>query len=170
MNEPDARWNGRQWVSVDGLLAWNGRQSVRFGSNLPVAARIAIYAAIGLAVNFPIALVLVLFWGLQGPGWLANPPDVIGSVVQIALTLGGALCAFCTSWFLLRIDRRDWWLGAIFAWLWIAGGVALLGGFFVWQPRDVGTLVTGACLLLFAAVPAAGSIAGSRRLLSASAR
>jgi hypothetical protein len=31
MNEPDARWDGRQWVSKDGLWAWDGAGWVRMG-------------------------------------------------------------------------------------------------------------------------------------------
>lgn len=153
------RWDGRQWVSLDGFWAWNGNQWLQIGSNLPVAVRVAIYAAVGL-LNVPIIFVLVLIWGLQGPGWATDPPDVIGSLVQIALTLGGAFVAFCAAWFLVRIDRRDWWLGAVFAWPWIASTISLLYGFSSSQPPDVGFLFIGAGLLLFAAFPLAGSIIG----------
>ena len=167
MKEPGLRWDGRQWLSVDGLWAWNGSQWLQSGSDLPIAARSAIYAAIGLAVNLPIMFVLALFWGLQGPGWDANPPDLIASLIQIALTLGGALLAFCASWFLLRIDRRDWWLGAVLGWPWFATAAVMAAGSLVWQPRDVSALVISACVLLFAAFPLAGSIVGRRRLFRA---
>jgi hypothetical protein len=168
MNEPGARWDGRQWVSADGLWAWTGKQWVRFGSTLPVVGRAGIYAAAGLGLNLPSMLVLALIWGLQGPGWAASPPDVIASIVQIALTLGAGLFAFCAGWFLLRIDRRDWWLGAVFGWPWIASAVVLATGSLVSQPPDIGALFISACVLLFAVFPLAGSIMGRRKLPSAS--
>ena len=167
---PGARWNGRQWVSTDGHWAWSGSRWLQLRSNLPVVARAAIYAAVGLALNLPIMLVFVLVWGFTGPGWAANPPDVAASLFQIALTLGGALFAFCASWFLLRIDRRDWWLGAAFAWPWIAGAAVMVSGSLVWQPPDFSGLSISAFLVLFAAFPLAGSMVGRQRLWSASAR
>jgi hypothetical protein len=125
---------------------------------------------VGLALNLPIMLVFVLVWGFTGPGWAANPPDVAASLFQLALTLGGALFAFCASWFLLRIDRRDWWLGAVLAWPWIAGAAVIGSGSLVWQPPYVNGLLISAFVLLFGAFPLAGSIVGRRRLWSASAR
>lgn len=163
MQQPETRWDGHQWVTLDGLWAWNGSQWLQFGSSLPVAARVAIYAALGLVLNAPVMLVVALSWGLQGPGWATNPPDVVGSIVQITLTLGGALFAFGAGWFLIRIDRRDWWFGAAFAWPWVASAAALLFVTLASNPLDAGGLLVSACLLLFAGVPVAGSIAGRRR-------
>lgn len=167
MNEPDARWDGRQWVSKDGLWAWDGAGWVQYGSKLPAVARVGIYAAVGLGLNFPILWVLALVWGLTGPGWDANPPDVMASLIQIALTLGGALFTFSASWFLVRIDRRDWWSGAVFAWPWIASAAVGLVGSSVSQPPDAGPAIISAGLLLFAGFPLAGSIVGRRRQWSA---
>jgi len=170
MNQPGTLWDGRQWVTVDELWAWDGRQWIQHGSTLSLAARVAIYAGVGLALNLPIMFVLALFWGLQGPGWAASPPDVIASVVQIALTLGGAFIAFCAGWFLVRIDRRDWWLGAAFAWTWIASAAVLAVGSLASNPVEVSGLVVSACLLLFAVFPLSGSIVGRRWRSSASPR
>lgn len=161
--------DGASWVSVDGLWAWNGSEWTQFGSRLPVAGRAAIYAVVGLAINGPILFVLSLAWGLTGPAWDASPPDFIGSIVQIALTVGAALLGFWASWYFLRIDRRDWWLGAVVAWPWIASAVALDVGSVAQQPPYVTGLLLSAFLLLFASVELAGSMVGRRMALSASA-
>jgi hypothetical protein len=174
--EPHTRWDGRRWVSADALWAWNGSRWVRFGSNLTAAKRVAIYGGIGLGLSLPIMFVLALFWGLQGPGWDYNPPDIAGSVVQVALTLGGALVTLVASWFLTRIDRRDWWLGAVVAWPWIVIGGILSYGCFLAVPLEVapgcgcnptldGALVIG-LPLLFVVLSLTGSIVGSWRLPS----
>ncbi len=127
----------------------------------PAAVRVAAYVAAG-CLNLPIMFVLALFWGLQGPGWSASPPDVFASVVQLTLTLVGASLAFGVAWYLLRIGRRDWWLGAVFAWPWIAIGA--LGFYYSLSgSRDSSDLFISASLLLFAAFPLAGSIVGVRR-------
>jgi len=170
MNEPGTRWDGHQWVTVDELWAWDGRQWTQYGSTLSVAARVAVYAAAGLGLNAPILFVLALFWGLQGPGWAASPPDIVASAVQIALTLGAAVIAFCAGWFLVRIDRRDWWLGAAFAWPWIASAAVLAAGSIASSSAEVSGLVVSACLFLFTAFPLSGSIVGRRWRSSASAR
>jgi hypothetical protein len=135
-----------------------------------VAARVALYAAVGLGLNAPIMFVLALFWGLQGPGWAASPPDIVASAVQIALTLGAAVIAFCVGWFLVRIDCRDWWLGAAFAWPWIASAAVLAVGSIASNPVQVSGLVVSACLLLFIAFPLSGSIVGRRWRSSPNAR
>ena len=130
---------------------------------MATASRVAVYAVAGLALNLSVMFVLALVWGLEGPGWEANPPDVIGSFVQIAVTLVcGGFVFFC-SWFLLGVDRRDWWLGAVVGWPWLASAVAMLVLFVVARPPDAGALAIGAGLLLLAAFPIAGSIAGHRR-------
>jgi hypothetical protein len=124
----------------------------------------------------PISFILVLFWGLQGPGWDYNTPDVGGSVVQVALTLGGALVTLAASWFLTRVDRRDWWLGAVIAWPWIVVGGILSYGFFLAQPLEVarqcgcnptldGAVVIG-LPLLFVVLSLTGSVIGHWRLPS----
>jgi hypothetical protein len=169
MKEPRVRWDGAHWVSGDGLWAWNGSEWIQFGSRLPVAGRAAIYAAVGLAINGPILFVLALAWGLTGPAWDASPPDFIGSIVQIALTVGAALLAFWASWFFLRIDRRDWWLGAVIAWPWIASAVVLTAVSVVQQPPYLTGVLLSALLLLFASVELAGSIVGRRMPSRASA-
>jgi hypothetical protein len=175
--EPDARWDGRRWVSADGLWAWDGSRWLRFGSNLRAGTRVALYGGIGLGLSLPIIFVLALFWGLQGPGWDYSPPDVVGSIVQVALTLGGAFITLVASWFLTRVDRRDWGLGAVVAWPWIVIGGILAYDFFLAQPLEVapgcgcnprldGALVIG-LPLLFVVLSLTGSIVGSRRLPSA---
>lgn len=169
MKVPGVRWDGGYWVSVDGLWAWNGSEWIQFGSRLPVAGRAAIYAALGLAINLPILFVLGLAWGLTGPAWDASPPDVIGSFVQIALTFGAALFTFWASWLFLRIDRRDWWLGAVVAWPWIASAVVLGVGSVAQQPPYMTGLLLSAFLLLFASVELAGSMVGRHMPLSARA-
>ena len=168
MKELRVRCDGGCWVSVDGLRAWNGSEWVQFGSGLPVAGRAAIYAVLGLAINGPILFVLSLTWGLTGPAWDASPPDFIGSSVQVALTFGAAFFAFWASWFCLRIDRRDWWLGAVVAWPWIASAVVLGVGSVAQQPPYMTGLLLSAFLLLFASVELAGSMVGRRMPLSAS--
>ncbi len=169
--EPSARWDGRRWVSADGRWAWDGSRWLRFGSNLTVAARVAIYGGIGLGLSLPISFVLILVWGLQGAGWDYSPPDVVGSVIQVALTLGGALITLVASWFLARVDRRDWWLGAVVAWPWIVGGGILSYGYFFGQPMQVAnpTLDAAGVIglpLLFVALSLTGSILSGRRLPS----
>ena len=154
--------SGYQWM---GFGSGTGADGSSLGPVCRCRADRDLPAAIALAVNLPIMFVLALFWGLQGPGWDANPPDLIASLIQIALTLGGALLAFCASWFLLRIDRRDWWLGAVLAWPWIATAAVIAVGSLVWQPRDVSALVISACVLLFSAFPLAGSIVGRRKVM-----
>ncbi|TME54176.1 MAG: hypothetical protein E6I60_08095 [Chloroflexi bacterium] len=128
----------------------------------PDAVRVAAYVAAG-CLNFPIMFVFALFWGLQGPGWSANPPDLFASVVQVTLTLVGASLAFGAGWYFLRIGRQDWWLGAVFAWPWIAVGIVFGFGHFFSDSRDSSDLLISACLLLFTAFPLAGSIVGVRR-------
>lgn len=169
MKEPRVRWDGGYGVSVDGLWAWNGSEWIQFGSRLPVAGRVAIYAVLGLAINVPILFVLGLAWGLTGPAWDASPPDFIGSIVQIALTVGAALLTFWAGWFFLHIDRRDWWLGAVVAWPCIASAVVLGVGSVAQQPPYLTGLLLSAFLLLFASVELAGSMVGRRMPLSASA-
>jgi hypothetical protein len=169
MRQLRVRWDGPHWVSADGLWAWDGSGWVKFGSGLPVAGRVAIYAALGMAVNGPILFVLSLAWGLTGPAWDASPPDFIGSIVQIALTVGAALLTFWASWFFLRIDRRDWWLGAVVAWPWIASAAVLGVVSLAQEPSYLTGLLLSAFLLLFASVELAGSMAGRRMPLSASA-
>jgi hypothetical protein len=162
MDESSARWDGQKWISQDGLWVWNGSSWHRAESKMPLAARLAIYGVAGLALNLPMLWVLGLAWGLTGPGWDASPPDVVASLVQIALTLVGGVLAFCASWFLLRVDARDWWLGAVFGWLWIASSGVLLGGSFVTGGPDTTALPMSALLLLFVGFPLAGSIVGYR--------
>jgi hypothetical protein len=128
------------------------------GSNLPVGARVAVYAAVGLALNGP----FVFVWGLTGPGWDATPPDVVTAAIQIAITLAAAVFLFFAAWFLVRIDRRDWWLGAVFAWPWIAAVAVIDVGSALSQPPDLGSIFIGEWMLLFAAVPLAGSMLGRR--------
>jgi len=174
--EPDARWDGRQWVSADGLWAWNGSLWISLGSNRRVAARVAIYAGIGLGLSLPISFILGLFWGLQGPGWDFNPPDAGASMVQVGLTLGGALVTLAASSFLTRLDRRDWWLGVVVAWPWIVVGGILSYSFFLAQPigvaRECGCNPTldGAAViglpLLFVGLALTGSVIGRWKLHS----
>jgi hypothetical protein len=92
------------------------------------------------------------------------------------LTFGGALVILVASLFLTRIDRRDWWLGAVVASPWIVIGGILSYGFFLAQPLEVaracgcnptldGALVIG-LPVLFVVLSLTGSIVGSRRLPS----
>ena len=174
--EPDARWDGRQWVSADGLWAWNGSLWISLGSNWRVAARVAIYAGTGLGLSLPISFILGLFWGLQGPGWDYNPPDAGASVFQVVLTLAAALVTLAASWFLTRVDRRDWWLGAVVAWPWVVVGGILSYSFFLAQPLEIArecgcnpTLDGAAVIglpLLFVGLSLTGSVIGGRRLRS----
>jgi len=75
----------------------------------------------------------------------------------------GASLAFGAGWYFLRIGRQDWWLGAVFAWPWIAVGIVFGFGHFFSDSRDSSDLLISACLLLFTAFPLAGSIVGVRR-------
>ena len=98
-----------------------------------IAARLAVYAAISFGVNLVAFFVLGLTWGLTGPAWDAAPGDsgstaagtAIASAAQIAITVFFASAVFCAGWLAIRIDRRDWWLGALLALPWVATAIGL---------------------------------------------
>jgi hypothetical protein len=156
MTEPDSRWDGKRWISADGRWASSGSQWIALSSTLPLAARVSIYAAVGAAITVPLFFVLILAWLLTGPGWDASPPDIGTSLVQIALTAACAGAVFWVGWFLIRVDRRDWWLGVVLALPWIGSAAALALTYPPW-------LLLSASLLLAAVLPTLGPIAGRWR-------
>lgn len=115
----------------------------------------AVYAAAGLAVFIPLLFLLVLLWGLTGPAWDLNPPNVVGSLVQVGVTLGAMALPLHVEQRLIRIDLRDWWLGVVVAWPWLVS----LAGVMASIPTlgwDSGFLFFGGLALAFAVVCAAG--------------
>ncbi len=126
---------------------------------LSLIARLAVYISVGAAFSFASIVILGLLWGLTGPGWESNPPDIVASAFQVGLTAACALAGFWVCWFLIRVDRRDWWLGAGVASPWVASAAAIAIGYGL----DVNSVPLVAGLLLCSGFPVAGSILGRSR-------
>jgi hypothetical protein len=100
-------------------IVWLVDRAAPEGSSSDISKRIAIYAGCGLALFIPVGLVLVFVWGFTGPGWAADPPDLIGSIVQLAITLASLALPIYVEQRLVRIGEHDWWLGLVVAWPWL---------------------------------------------------
>jgi hypothetical protein len=99
-------------------IVWLIDRVAPVGSGDGLNKRIAIYAVCGFALFIPLALVFVVVWGFTGPGWAANPPELIGSIVQVVITLASMALPLYVERRLVRIEQRDWWLGVVVAWPW----------------------------------------------------
>ena len=154
---------GARWVSDDGLWTWTGTQWVASRSQIGIAARLAVYGAISFGVNLIALFILGLTWGLTGPAWDAAPGDcgssaagiVIASAAQIAITVFFASAVFFVGWLAIRIDRRDWWLGALLAFPWIAITIGLTISY-----ARGGALAIAAVVVLASGLLALGPIVG----------
>ena len=145
-------------------IVWLIDRIAPVGSHHTRAKRAAVYAASGLAVFIPLLFLLALLWGLTGPGWASNTPDVVGSVVQVLITLGAMALPLYVERRLIRIDPRDWWLGVVVAWPWLAslvGAIASIPS----SGWDAGVFV-GGLAFAFAAVCAAGPLLIARFVAS----
>jgi len=121
---------------------------------MSLIARLAVCISAGTAFNFVSFVILGLTWGLIGPAWESSPPDMAASVLEVSLTGLCALAGFWVCWFLIRVDRRDWWLGAGVASPWIAGAAAIA----ISYGLDSSSMPVVAGLFLCAAFPVAGSM------------
>jgi hypothetical protein len=107
-------------------IVWLIDRAVPVDPSSDLNRRIAIYAGSGLALFIPLALVLVFVWGFTGPGWAASPPELIGSILQIAITLAYMGLPLYVERRLVRIEHRDWWLGVVVAWPWFLSVAAAI--------------------------------------------
>src|ERR1700674_2828318 len=85
-------------------IVWLIDRAAPMDSRIDLNKRIAIYAGSGLALFIPLGLVLVFVWGFTGPGWAASPPELIGSIVQVAITLASMALPLYVEQRLVRIE------------------------------------------------------------------
>jgi hypothetical protein len=151
-----ASWDGKNWISADGAWVWKNAKWLRARSDLPLIVRLAIYICGAIGVFVELTIVLGLAWGLTGPGWDLSPPDMAWTVVQLFVTAVCAVAGFWLAWFLIRIDRRDWWLGLLVASPWaLAAGALLLN-----DPGATSGVILSMCFVGAAALQLSGSIVG----------